>query len=142
MQYWAIAARANFMAMDRADVQYASKEICRRMAQPRRSDWARLKRLAGYLVGTPRMVQHFGWQSSPTRLDSIVDTDFSGCLETHRSTSGGVLMHGRHCLKTWSTTQSVIALSSGEAELYGIVKGTAMALGFQSVASDMGFRCT
>ena len=49
-------------------------------------------------------------------------------------------MHGSHCVRTWSTTQSVIALSSGEAELYGIVKGASAALGFQSIAADLGVK--
>eukprot|EP00972_Heterocapsa_arctica_P056547 8346871-Heterocapsa_arctica.AAC.1 len=66
------------------------------------------------------MVQRFDWQESPDRSTAIVDTDYAGCLETRKSTSGGVLMHGCHCIRSWSTTQSVIALSSGEAELYGI----------------------
>eukprot|EP00972_Heterocapsa_arctica_P085322 12574544-Heterocapsa_arctica.AAC.1 len=30
--YRAAAARANYMSMDRADIQYAAKEVCRRMA--------------------------------------------------------------------------------------------------------------
>ena len=46
-------------------------------------------------------------------------------------------MHGNHCLRTWSTTQSVVALSSGEAELYGIVKGASMSIGLQSVLKDI-----
>ena len=41
-------------------------------------------------------------------------------------------------IKTWSTTQSVIALSSGEAEYYGMVKGGSVALGIQSMMKDMG----
>ena len=28
-QFWALAARANYLALDRPDVQYAVKEICR-----------------------------------------------------------------------------------------------------------------
>ena len=47
-------------------------------------------------------------------------------------------MMGEHLLKHWSTTQKVLALSSGEAELYGVVKGASEALGLQSVASDLG----
>ena len=50
----------------------------------------------------------------------------------------GALMFGAHCLKTWSSTQSVIALSSGEAEFYGIVKGAAVVLGAVSLAQDLG----
>ena len=39
-------------------------------------------------------------------------------------------------LKGWSKTQSVIALSSGEAELAATVKGSTEALGMQSVLED------
>ena len=45
---------------------------------------------------------------------------------------------GSHLIKHWSATQTVIALSSGEAELSGITKGASHALGFQSLARDMG----
>ena len=31
-------------------------------------------------------------------------------------------MYGRHLLNNWNTTQNVEALSSGEAEYYGLVK--------------------
>ena len=47
-------------------------------------------------------------------------------------------MFGSHCLKTWSSTQSVIALSSGEAEFYGIVRGAAQGLGSRSMFGDLG----
>ena len=49
-------------------------------------------------------------------------------------------MMGQHLLKHWSTIQKVLALSSGEAELYGVVKGASEALGLQSVASDLGIQ--
>ena len=46
-------------------------------------------------------------------------------------------MRGGHLLKHWSSTQQTIALSSGEAELKGIVKGAAEGLGLQSVGKDL-----
>ena len=49
-------------------------------------------------------------------------------------------MHGNHNIKTWSTTQQVIALSSGEAEYYGMVKGAGNALGMAGVFQDMGIQ--
>ena len=48
-------------------------------------------------------------------------------------------MNGGHCLKHYSTTQTTIALSSGEAELHGISKGFSNALGSQALARDLGF---
>ena len=47
-------------------------------------------------------------------------------------------MLGRHMIKGWSITQAVIALSSGEAEYYGIVKGSSVGLGIRSVLADLG----
>ena len=49
-------------------------------------------------------------------------------------------MHGNHNIKTWSSTQQVIALSSGEAEYYGMVKGAGNALGIAGVFKDMGIQ--
>ena len=46
-------------------------------------------------------------------------------------------MHGSHCLKSWSSNQSVIATSSGEAEFYALVKGASELLGFLSIARDL-----
>ena len=39
-----LAARANCMAMDRADIQFAVKEICRSMANPTIGSWRQLKK--------------------------------------------------------------------------------------------------
>ena len=47
-------------------------------------------------------------------------------------------MLGGHVLKTWSTTQPTVSLSSGEAEFYGVVKAAGSALGQQSLMKDMG----
>ena len=66
------------------------------------------------------------------------DTDFAGCKRTRRSTSGGVVMIGDHCVKTYSSTQDIIALSSGEAEYYGVVKGGSVGIGLRSMLGDFG----
>ena len=47
-------------------------------------------------------------------------------------------MLGEHLLKHWSSTQRTLALSSGEAELTGILKGTSEGLGMKSLAADLG----
>ena len=47
-------------------------------------------------------------------------------------------MLGRHCIKAWSKTQSMIAKSSGESELYGVIKGSSDALGLVTLAKDLG----
>jgi len=120
------AARANYLALDRLDIAFAAKELCRRMSVPRASDLVALRRLAQYLVGTPRVVQKLPWQR-PAGLKLFSDTDFAGCPRTRRSTSSGVTMRGLHLIKHYSRTQKVVTLSSAEAELGGVVSVPARA---------------
>ena len=44
-RYRALAARLNFLAVDRPDLLYAAKECARRMSSPRNRDWEALKRI-------------------------------------------------------------------------------------------------
>ena len=64
------------------------------------------------------------------------DSDHAGCVRTRKSTSGGVITHGRHVLKTYSKGQAVIALSSAKAEYYGLVSAMSHLLGEVSLAKD------
>ena len=49
-------------------------------------------------------------------------------------------MLGSHLLKSWSKTQSLIALSSGESEFYGALKAAAEGLGMISILKDYGVK--
>ena len=51
------------MGMDRVDIAFAAKELCRRMSSPMWADMEALRRLAQYLVGLPRLVCRFEWQN-------------------------------------------------------------------------------
>ena len=46
-------------------------------------------------------------------------------------------MIGSHTMNGWSDTQSVIALSSGEAEYYGMVSGASSGMGLRSLMKDL-----
>ena len=107
---------------------------------PNAKSFEKLKRVGRYCIKAPRMVYGHDWQACTDNvLDVCVDTDFDGCVVTRRSTSDGIIMNGGHCVKHCSTTQSTIALSSGEAELHGISKGFSHALGIQALARYLGF---
>ena len=137
-KYRAVAARANYLAQDRSDLQYSVKECSRHQANPNREGLEKIKRLARYLVKCPRWTIKFKYQQNTGSINAYVDTDFAGCRRTRRSTSGGLVMLGGHMVKSWSSNQAVIALSSGEAEYYGIVKGASIGLGTQSILTDLG----
>ena len=111
------------------------------MSAPTTMSWMRLKRLGRYLKLKPLMVIEFECQSVDSNQDSLdiySDTDFAGCLRTRRSTNGGCAMRGSHCIRTWATTQAIIALSSGEAEFYGLTKAVCMGIGLRALGKDLG----
>ena len=47
-------------------------------------------------------------------------------------------MLGRHAIKHWSSTQTSVALSSGEAEFAGVIRGSGQGLGYQALLRDFG----
>ena len=135
--YRAVVARANYLASDRPELQYGAKEVCRWMSAPTELALKALKRLGRYVVSHRRLVFQYPWQTVE-KIDAYSDTDWSGCPKTRKSTSGGCLMLGKHLIKSWSSTQASVSLSSGEAEFYGVAKASGICLGYQSLAKDLG----
>ena len=131
------AARGNYLSADRCDIQFGGKEVCRSMATPTVLSWKALKRMGRYLCGRPRLVYMYR-QQELSHIDTYVDTDWAGCVRTRKSTSGGAIMLGKHCIKHWSSTQPSVSLSSGEAEFYGVVRGAGQGLGYQALLGDLG----
>ena len=139
-EYRSVVARGNFLSADRGDILYAVKECARCMSEPTERDWQKLVRLGRYLKSRPRLVIWYEYQEAPDQVRVYSDTDWAGCRRTRRSTTGGVAMHGSHLIKMWSRTQALVALSSAEAELYGIVKATAELKGLISLWKDLGIQ--
>ena len=108
------------------------------MAKPTYEDLHKLKRIARYLKHSPRMVFYWPFQSTPNEIIVYSDTDWAGCRTTRKSTQGGIVFYGKHCIKSYSSTQAIIALSSGEAEYYGCVKAASIALGIRAMFADLG----
>ena len=135
-----IAARAMYLSLDRPDIAFAAKEAARSMAKPVKSDWAKLKRLARFLIGRPRLIMTYRWQADTTQVVGLSDADWAGDRVTRKSTSGGAIMRGTHLLHFWSNTQSIIATSSGESELYALTRCAAQVLGVMSFANDLNMQ--
>ena len=94
---------------------------------------------ASYVVtpkeGKPQVAIHYGLQESGQYIIVLTDSDWAGCLETRRSTSGGVVRHGKHTISWWCKLQTGVALSSCEAELNSTLKGAIEGLNIQQPAN-------
>ena len=97
-----------------------------------------MKKCVRYLKGKPRLVQRYMMQDMPVQLTAFSDADFAGCTTSRKSTSSSLVFFGSHLLRASSTTQSVIALSSGESEFYAAVKSASVSLGMKAMMNDLG----
>ena len=94
------AARALYLSLDRPDIGFAAKELCRRMSAPSFRDYESLVRLVRYLANARWLKYVFRWQATqPKQLQVFVDTDYAGCKATRKSTSGGIALLGGHLIK-------------------------------------------
>ena len=110
--------RASYLSQDRCELQFAVKELARRMQQPNTKNMQALKRLVRFLKGSPRCLVVYIRQAEQPIVDVFSDSDWAGCAKTRRSTSSSYVMLGGHLLAASATTQNVVATSSGEAEFY------------------------
>lgn len=78
-----VAAKPNFSAQDRTDLQFSAKEACRSMGTPEKLDWTKLKRISRYLLAHQRLALVFS--GHVVRKNVVVvyaDSDWAGCLRT------------------------------------------------------------
>ena len=89
-RFRALAARANYIAQDRADAQFAGKELCREMSSPIASSWLRLKRFARYMLEYPSAEWRFPMETEfkADVLDVYSDSDWAGCKATREIHTG------------------------------------------------------
>ena len=127
------------LSADRIELQFASKELARSMAEPTTADVEALKRCIRFLLKYPRCIQSFErHQIVPKQITCYNDSNFAGCLQSRKSTSSCKIFYGKHLLKSTSTTQTVVSLSRAEPEFYAAVKAAAAGIGCVSMMRDLG----
>ena len=127
-----------FMAQDRADIKYATKECARELPAPTGLSMRKVKRIVKYVEGTA----DYGTgirkdEKAWDQIDVYCDSDWAACARTRRSTSGIMLKVGGNTLGTWSKTQATVALSSGEAEFVALHQGVLEGLAARSLLNEI-----
>ena len=137
-EYRGLVARLNYLSQDCPDLLFPTMKCSRGMANPGKEDWARLKRLARYLLVRRAVIWEYRWQKDGCGMRVVTDSDWGGCLKTRKSCSGGVVMRGDHCIRVWCSSQGAVAVSSAEAEYYSMVEGVMKAIGVRRLGEELG----
>ena len=92
------------------------------MASPSLHADETLKALSRYLAGHPRVLWRYPRQEWTGKVWGLTDSNWAACPVTRKSTSATYLMLGEHPIFAGSSTQTILSLSSREAEFYGAVR--------------------
>ena len=130
--------KLQFIAGDRADCHYASKEAARSAKEPTKESMIRLKRAARYLRATEGIKQRMAPDSDEAeKLEVLVDSDWATDKVNRKSTTSVHIYYNGALIGSASKTQATVAQSSGEAEAYAVGSGAAVGLGVRSLLREL-----
>ena len=101
-RYRANTMRAQYLSIDRPEIQVECPELAHKMQQPSNLNEMGLERLAWFLGVRPRLVWLFKWQKHVASFESWRDTDHACCIRARKSVSGcdaGWQRTGRDCVQ-------------------------------------------
>ncbi|GJV13239.1 hypothetical protein Tco_1354780 [Tanacetum coccineum] len=104
-----------YLASSRPDIVQAVYYCARYQARPTKKHLKEVKRIFRYLRGTIHMGLWYP-KGSGFELTDFSDADHAGCVDTRKSTSGGIQFLGDKLVSWMSKKQNCTAMSSAEAE--------------------------
>ncbi|GLJ11642.1 hypothetical protein SUGI_0173490 [Cryptomeria japonica] len=116
-----------YLTTTKLDISYAVSYISRFMSAPKVEHWVAAKRVLRYVKGTPDFDILYNRNKDP-RLVGFTDSNWAGCVDDKKSTSGYVFSLGTGAVTWTNKKQQAIALSSTEAEYRGTIKATCVAI--------------
>ena len=152
---------ATYLALDRPDICYATRQATRDMSAPKVRMLVYLHRIARYLVGVPELIWNYPYQvivaegedapvfkgdwhnREPYDMvsDSVLvrtDADWAGPeVESQKCTTGITIRLGGHLIDFISTGQNVVSLSSAESEFYATATGATHGLQVKHIFAEM-----
>ncbi|KAE8681319.1 hypothetical protein F3Y22_tig00111330pilonHSYRG00089 [Hibiscus syriacus] len=126
------------MVCTRPDLAHAVSQVCKYMSKPGKQHWDAVKWIFRYLKGTVGHGIVFGSQRDNPLVVGYVDSDYAGDLDNRRSTTGYVFTLGGGPICWKSTVQSVVALSTTEAEYMAAAEAAKEALCLTGLVKELG----
>ncbi|KAL0295041.1 UNVERIFIED_CONTAM: Retrovirus-related Pol polyprotein from transposon TNT 1-94 [Sesamum angustifolium] len=111
----------------RPDIAFAVGMLGRYQSNPGIEHWKAAKKVMRYLQGT-KDLQLIYKHTENLEVVGYSDSDFAGCLDTRKSTSGYIFLLANGAISWKSTKQTITASSTMEAEFVACYEATSQAL--------------
>ncbi|GJW00951.1 hypothetical protein Tco_1556202 [Tanacetum coccineum] len=137
-RYRSMIGSLMYLTSSRPDLVQALCYCARYQARPTKKHLKEVKRIFRYLKGTINMRLWYSKDSS-FELTTFSDADHAGCLDTRKSTSGGIQFLGDKLVSWMSKKQDCTLMSTAEAEHVVLSASCAQVLWMRTQLKDYGF---
>lgn len=136
-EYQAKVGSVNYSAtITRPDTSFAVSRLARYMSNPSDEHMKEMHVLFGYLKGT--MFLAIKYNRGDAQISrGLVDSDYGGCPDTYRSTTGWVFLLAGAPVSWSSKRQKTVAMSSCEAEYVAASEATKEAMWLRRLLKEL-----
>nr|GEW68318.1 putative ribonuclease H-like domain-containing protein [Tanacetum cinerariifolium] len=128
-----------YLTTSRPDIMHATCYCARYQEQLTEKHLTAVKRIFRYLKDTIHMGLWYPKDTS-VELTALSDSEHAGCLDSRKSTSGGIQFLGGDKLVSWSSKkQDCTSMSSAEAKYVSLSVCCAQVLWMRTQLTDYGF---
>ncbi|GJV72312.1 retrovirus-related pol polyprotein from transposon TNT 1-94 [Tanacetum coccineum] len=127
-----------YLTSSKPDIVQAVCYCVRYQARPTEKHLKEVKRIFRYLRGTINMGLWY-LKDSGFKLTAFSDADHAGCVDTRKSTYGGIQFLGDKLVSWMSKKHDCTAMSSAEAEYVGLSASCAQVMWMRTRLNDYGF---
>jgi hypothetical protein len=139
--YISVVGSLMYLALTtRPDIAYAAGVLARFNSNPGLAHWQAAKHVLRYLKGTAEHKLVYRPSDSPEPFITYSDADHGGNPDNGRSTGGYVVKIGSGAVSWSSKLQSLVALSTTEAEHISAVEAGKEIIWMRNLLGELGFQ--
>ncbi|XP_019098425.1 PREDICTED: uncharacterized protein LOC109131703 [Camelina sativa] len=134
--YRSLVGRLMYLTITRPDITFAVNKLCQFSSAPRTSHLTAVYQVLQYIKST--IGQGVFYSADPDlQLKAFADSDYAGCRDSRRSTTGFTMFLGSSLISWRSKKQQTISRSSAEAEYRALALASCEMMWITTLLSDL-----
>lgn len=139
LKFRSLVGGLSYLTHTRPDINFSVSLISRFMQSPSKLHMGAAKRVLRYVSGTTGLGLWYR-RTDDVKLTGFTDSDWAGCQDERKSTSGYLFLIGDTPV-SWSTKkQTSVALSTAEAEYAAASAAACQAVWIRKILADVGYK--